>query len=395
MSGCTSSSKITASTSPAASPTETSGFADQIRSGFEKLIGHEDDPEVLKVLIGGDVMFNWGIRDTIRAKGELAPVQGLKSIFEEVDLRMLNLETPVVSEKSWDMGKSYVFQAKDKDLDSFSYLGVDLVFLGNNHAMDHGLEGIAETRKFLKARGISFIGAGKNLDEALGPWSLEKKGTKLLVYSATNVAETRENYASDKPGVLYFEPSVILPNLKKDTPILPVKLGRKGRKFKKVRPVPQLRRASAILEKGFRIVSLHWGVEYSPLPTKEQRDQARLLLGNGVQVIVGHHPHIPQGIERIGGGIVFYSLGNLIFGSRNTYLNHNLIAILHIKKGKLLRAELVPIFGKFQTEIHQVRPLEGDDAKAFLKEIAVLSEDLGTKIRIDGDRGWIDLEDPK
>ncbi|EQA47234.1 bacterial capsule synthesis protein [Leptospira broomii serovar Hurstbridge str. 5399] len=392
--GCASSSKTPASPPPVTSASETSGFADQLRSGFEKLIGQEDDPEVLKVLVGGDVMFNWGIRDTIRAKGELAPVQGLKSIFEEVDLRMLNLETPVVSEKSWDLGKSYVFQAKDKDLDSLSYLGVDLVFLGNNHAMDHGLEGIAETRKFLKNRGISFIGAGKNLDEALGPWSLEKKGTKLLVYSATNVAETRENYASDKPGVLYFEPSVILPSLKKDPPIVPEKFRKKGRKFKKVRAVAPLRRTT-ILDSGFRIVSLHWGVEYSPLPTKEQRDQARLLLENGVQVIVGHHPHIPQGIEKIGRGLVFYSLGNLIFGSRNTYLNHNLIAILHVKKGKLLRAELVPIFGKFQTTIHQVRPLEGDEAKAFLREIAVLSEDLGTKIRIEGDRGWIDLEDLK
>lgn len=330
--GCTSSSKIPAPPATVSSSTETSGFTDQLRSGLEKLIGREDDPEVLKVLVGGDVMFNWGIRDTIRVKGELAPVQGLKSIFEEVDLRMLNLETPVVSEKSWDLGKSYVFQAKDKDLDSLSYLGVDLVFLGNNHAMDHGSDGIAETRKFLKDRGISFIGAGKNLDEALGPWSLEKKGTRLTVYSATNVAETRENYASDKPGVLYFEPSLILPNLKKDPPIVPEKSGKKGRRFRKVRAVPPLRKTTP-LDPGFRMVSLHWGVEYSPLPTKEQRDQARLLLENGVQVIVGHHPHIPQGIERIGRGIVFYSLGNLIFGSRNTYLNHNLIAILHIKKG--------------------------------------------------------------
>ncbi|EMJ98607.1 MULTISPECIES: CapA family protein [unclassified Leptospira] len=363
-----------------------SNIVDTIETRIGKFFGKEEDPEIVKVLIGGDVMFNWGIRDTIKAKGELAPVKGLKSVFESADLRILNLETPVVSEKSWDHGKAYVFQAKESDLESMSFLGVDLVSLGNNHAMDHGPEGLEETLKFLGERKIASIGAGKNLEFAFRPWIWEGKDTNLRIYSATNVAEGRSHYAGQSPGVMPLDPELILKKfqLEKSQPNS-VRNGSKNSKGdKKSKPVSP--------GKQFRILSLHWGVEYSPFPTIEQRKIAKTLADGGLDIIVGHHPHIPQGIEKIGNTIVFYSLGNLIFGSRNAYLNHNLIVILHIKRNKLINIELVPIFGKFQNEDHLVRPLEGKEAQDFLKEIAVLSQDLGTRVRIEEDRGWVELD---
>lgn len=140
-----------------------------------------------------------------------------------------------------------------------------------------------------------------------------------------------------------------------------------------------------------RIVSLHWGVEYSPFPTSDQRKIARSLIDSGVKIVIGHHPHIPQGVEVYKGGVILYSLGNLIFGSRNSYLNHNLIAILHIRNNHLERVELVPIFGKFQKEDHKIRPVKGVEAQEFLHEIAVLSAELGTKLRVEGDRAFLDL----
>ncbi|MEI7011898.1 CapA family protein [Leptospira licerasiae] len=367
-------------------PEPQTNLVDKIGTQIEKLFGKEEDPEVVKVLLGGDVMFNWGIRDTIKSKGELAPVKGLKSVFESADLRVLNLETPVVSEKSWDHGKAYVFQARESDLESMSFLGVDLVSLGNNHAMDHGPEGLEETLKFLGDRNIASIGAGKNLEFAFRPWIWEGKDTYLRVYSATNVAEGRSHYAGQSPGVMPLDPELILKKFQIEKfQLNSIRNGSRGpKKDKKSKTIST--------GKQFRILSLHWGVEYSPFPTMEQRKIAKTLADGGLDIIVGHHPHIPQGIEKIGNTIVFYSLGNLIFGSRNAYLNHNLIVILHIKKSKLINIELVPIFGKFQNEDHLVRPLEGKEAESFLKEIAVLSQDLGTKVRIDGDRGWVELD---
>ncbi|TGK05345.1 CapA family protein [Leptospira langatensis] len=370
------------------SPVAQTSIVDKIENQIEKLLGKEEDPEVVKVLLGGDVMFNWGIRDTIKAKGELAPVKGLKDLFAGADLKILNLETPVVSEKNWDTGKAYVFQAKEADLETMSFLGVDLVSLGNNHAMDHGPEGLEETLKFLSDRKISYIGAGKNLESAFKPWTWEGKDTNLRIYSATNVAEGRSHYASTSPGVMPLDADQWVKKFQMENQILnSVKNGpkflKKGLNGKKSKALPSS-------QNQFRILSLHWGVEYSPFPTLDQRKIAKTIADSGVNIIIGHHPHIPQGIERIGNSLIFYSLGNLIFGSRNAYLNHNIIVILHIKKSKLIQVELVPIFGKFQNEDHLVRPLEGKEAENFLNEIAVLSQDLGTKIRIEGNRGWID-----
>lgn len=330
---------------------------------------HNRDPELLKVLAGGDVMFNWGIRDTIDKHGEIAPVEGLKSLFGEVDFRMVNLETPVVASKTAESKKAYVFTAHEKDLDSLKYLGVDLVFLGNNHSFDHGSRGMVETLDILNKNKILNIGAGKKLPEVLLPLSLSMKGSDLRIHSVTAIAE-QEHYATAlKSGVAPF----LLPSLQASF-------------FE--------RRAGDRLGSGppFRMVSLHWGVEYSPVPTQDQRKIARALIDSGVKVVIGHHPHIPQGVEFYRGGVILYSLGNLIFGSRNSYLNHNLIAILHIRKNVLESVELVPIFGKFQKEDHKIRPVTGKEAKEFLQEIAVLSSELGTKLRVEEERAFLDLK---
>ncbi|WP_246846874.1 CapA family protein [Leptospira barantonii] len=331
---------------------------------------HNHDPELLKILAGGDVMFNWGIRDTIQKHGEIAPVEGLKSLFGEVDFRMVNLETPVVASKTEESKKAYIFTAHEKDLDSLKFLGVDMVFLGNNHSFDHGPNGMVETLNILKKNNILNVGAGKKLPDVLDPLQLSLKGSDLRIHSVTAIAEQAHYATPLKSGVAPF----LLPSLQASF-------------FERRPPM----RRGVPYSPPVRIVSLHWGVEYSPFPTPDQRKIARALIDSGVKIVIGHHPHIPQGIELYRGGVILYSLGNLIFGSRNSYLNHNLIAILHIRKNVLETVELVPIFGKFQKEDHKIRPVQGKEAKEFLHEIAVLSSELGTKLRVEEERAFLDL----
>ncbi|EMY76255.1 bacterial capsule synthesis protein [Leptospira weilii serovar Ranarum str. ICFT] len=329
---------------------------------------HNHDPELLKVLAGGDVMFNWGIRDTIQKHGEIAPVEGLKSLFGEADFRMVNLETPVVASKTEESKKAYIFTAHEKDLDSLKFLGVDMVFLGNNHSFDHGHQGMNETLDILNKNNILNVGAGKKLPDVLDPLNLNLKGTDLRIHSVTAIAEQAHYATPTKSGVAPF----LLPSLQSA--------------FFEKRPIRSKNHFPPV-----RIVSLHWGVEYSPVPTVDQRKIARALIDSGVKIVIGHHPHIPQGVEIYRGGVILYSLGNLIFGSRNSYLNHNLIAILHIRRNRLERLELVPIFGKFQKEDHKIRPVTGPEAQEFLHEVAVLSAELGTQLRVEGDRAFLDL----
>ncbi len=302
-------------------------------------------------------MFDWGLRETMGKKGVYSPIEGLLPLFEEADLKMVNLETPVSSFASPDPKKPYVFNAKPEELNLLTRLDVDLVFLANNHSMDYGKEGLYETVKNLRSKGILHVGAGENAEEAYKPRFVNFRTNTIRIASASAIGEQRLYATQTSPGAASYS----VPRLSK----IPVD------------------------SKDFNILSLHWGVEYNPEPTKDQIAGAHKLISSGFQVVVGHHPHIPQGIEKYNDGLIVYSLGNFIFGSKNQYLNHNIAIMLYVQDNKLTLCEIIPIFGKFQNGEHLIYPLEGEEAKEFLGEIAHLSEKLNTRILIRNSRGYI------
>ena len=324
-------------------------------------------PRTLKILVAGDVMFNWGLRETRQKRGDFAPVEGLIPLFLEADLRMVNLETPIAnSQEEMDESKSYVFNAKPEDISLLKKINIDLVFLGNNHSMDYGKKGLEDTIENLKKENILFAGMGKNIKEAFKPNEITIRNKSLNLISVSNIGEARLFATDTKPGVA------------------PLQLNR----LKKI--IEEKENKDKI-----QMLSVHWGVEYSPEPTKEQIKQAHELINFGFNVVIGHHPHIPQGVEKYKNGIILYSLGNFLFGSRNQYLNHNIAVMLHFDNKELLFCEIIPIFGKFQDSEHLVRPLPYQEAEDFLHEYSILSQNLNTKIEVKNGRGYIYFKNKK
>gem|GEM_PF-600792 len=324
-------------------------------------------PRTLKILVAGDVMFNWGLRETRQKRGDFAPVEGLIPLFLEADLRMVNLETPIAnSQEEMDESKSYVFNAKPEDISLLKKINIDLVFLGNNHSMDYGKKGLEDTIENLKKENILFAGMGKNIKEAFKPNELTIRNKSLNLISVSNIGEARLFATDTKPGVA------------------PLQLNR----LKKI--IEEKENKDKI-----QMLSVHWGVEYSPEPTKEQIKQAHELINFGFKVVIGHHPHIPQGVEKYKNGVIIYSLGNFLFGSRNQYLNHNIAVMLHFENKELLFCEIIPIFGKFQDSEHLVRPLPYQEAEDFLHEYSILSQNLNTKIDVKNGRGYIYFKNKK
>ena len=92
------------------------------------------------------------------------------------------------------------------------------------------------------------------------------------------------------------------------------------------------------------IVSMHAGAEYRPQPNVSQRDFARAVIEAGASVVVGHHPHVVQAAERIGGAVVFYSLGNLVFDQfQREETQAGEIAEVVFQGRKLIRYSLLPV----------------------------------------------------
>jgi poly-gamma-glutamate synthesis protein (capsule biosynthesis protein) len=163
--------------------------------------------------------------------------------------------------------------------------GIGAVCLANNHMMDFGQDGLVKTLEELDRAGVRRFGAGRNIGEALSPFYVEKDGIRLALLGRSAVVVSSPCYANgETPGVAHF-------NLEETKQA--IKASRK--------------------EADIVAVAVHWGVEHYSYPTPEQRKQAKELIDAGADLILGHHPHVLQGIERIGDGLVCYSLGNFLF----------------------------------------------------------------------------------
>lgn len=307
----------------------------------------------ITLVFAGDTNFIWGVEDLQRQRGMLYPLEEVMQMLESADFTSVNLETAVTARGTPINEKNYVFNSNPILAAVLGDVGVDMLVLGNNHSMDMGDEGIKDTMQFARRNGFFAPGAGTNLQEAAMPAIVTIKGLKIGFFSGNEIGPESNFATGNRSGTA--GPSIIQSSLRNWCSVLDM-----------------------------CIVNLHWGMEYSPHPMEGQRALARNLIRAGADAIIGHHPHIPQGVEIIDGKPVFYSVGNFLFGSVNFKQNHNLIVrlIIDSEKKEVRRSEVYALHGVFRENGHRVRILTGADAHAVWEEIYVQSRALGTRSHI-------------
>jgi len=242
--------------------------------------------DTVRLLFGGDVTLGYRFEQMVG--------DNIEHAFQywnhtpKPDLFMVNLENPITTatmkfEKQWN------FKMPRKYLSVLQHGGINVVTCANNHIFDYGREGIVETMSALDSAGIMRVGIGKTIAEARTPKIISIKGKKiaLLGYAGWSFPAT-----SKRPGVAPRSVDLVVEDVKK------------------VRPTVD-----------FVVVNFHWGEELALEPNKQQRYLAYRTIDAGADAIIGHHPHVLQGIELYKGKPIAYSLGNFIFGGneRNTY----------------------------------------------------------------------------
>jgi poly-gamma-glutamate synthesis protein (capsule biosynthesis protein) len=289
----------------------------------------KDDTKPIRLLIGGDVHYTWGVTDPKNNPAPLAVIQGIIPLFNQADIKIFNLETVISSNLKPLSNRSYPFNAESSISDLFTGLKIDAVFLANNHTGDYRSEGILQTIEFLENKGIAGIGAGLNPTEAIMPFYITIKNIKFAFLSVSTVSNDEDYSVGNRPGI----PSI-------------------GQVIRAV----NLARANA----DHVIVGIHWGWEYRTEPETEQRILGKRIIDAGASAIIGHHPHIPQGVEIYKNGIIYYSLGNFIFGSVNQMQTHNILAELSFdpKTKAFSKAGIIPILGAYRNSGHTIKPLE-------------------------------------
>lgn len=210
----------------------------------------------------------------------------------DADLTVANLETPVIEElaENSPIGSKYRFGASREHAKLLVSAGIDVVSLANNHFYDLRQEGQRESPRILKDLGIVPIGASREEEPIFFVEEVARDGWKVGFLGVT----ARRNAPQ-------FEDAPVLPFLK--TTEMDDVLG------------PLLTEARD--EYDVLIVFVHWGDEYAEEPAGYQRRVAHSLIDSGADLVVGHHPHVLQGIERYGDGAIAYSMGNFLFENTN------------------------------------------------------------------------------
>jgi len=311
----------------------------------------------------GDIMLDASSRPVMEGLGYDYPYVHVRQYFSGSQIVFGNLEGPLTDRGTPEGDKKFVFHSPPAKVSAaLKDAGFNVVSLANNHMLDYGAEGLAQTVETLDAAGIQHAGAGSDLMAARKPALLTVNGQRIaiLAYSLT----LPENfYAGAKNAGTAFAHE---DQVREDV-------------------IAARKQADIVL------VSFHWGQEGKTDLREYQTRIGHLAIDSGASAVIGHHPHILQGIERYKDGIILYSMGNFTFGSYSGHATRSAIAQLHFHNGRLQQLQMIPInVNNFEVQF-QPQPLQGEGADGVIANLQQLSAKLHTEVRNENGVGTVTL----
>jgi poly-gamma-glutamate capsule biosynthesis protein CapA/YwtB (metallophosphatase superfamily) len=209
------------------------------------------------------------------------------------EVRIINLETAITRSDAFAAGQVVHYRMSPANLGCLAVARPDVCVLANNHVLDFGVPGLVETLDELSAGGLTFAGAGRDLDEARRPAevTLADGGRVLVLGSAMASSGVPAGWAAadGRPGVAFLDgPS---PASAEEV------VGR----------VRQHRRPGDLV-----VVSVHWGSNWGDAIPREQIRFAHALIDGGVDLVHGHSSHHPRPLEVYRDRLILYGCGDLI-----------------------------------------------------------------------------------
>ncbi len=267
-----------------------------------------------RLVFGGDVMLSRSIGIIMKKENNyLLHWEPLCETFSSADVSFINLEGPI-SDKGKNVGSIYSFRADPKTIVGLTDCGIDVVSFANNHVWDWGRQAFEDTLNRLEEKKISYVGAGKNQEEARNPIIYNIRGINIAYLAYTDLVSEWLRRQDASPAVAGIDLEKISMDIQK----------------------AKSEKADII------ITSFHFGDEYETVHNSYQEKIARAVIDAGANIVIGHHPHVAQDIERYNDGIIFYSLGNLIFDQNfSEDTSFGLIADIVVSKKGIVSAEKI------------------------------------------------------
>lgn len=263
-------------------------------TGTEQVDATENDieseseaEEPTTIIFAGDVLIAAAMEQYYDGEGIGRIVsEELLQEMKNADICMVNNEFQFSNQGTPMEDKQFTFQTDPKYVQILLDMGVDIVSLANNHAIDFGTEALQDTFATLDDAGILYAGAGGTKERAEALQIIEVNGQRFGFLAATRVIPVSEwNIEYRQPGLFATYDDTRLTECIE----------------------------AAQEECDFLTVYVHWGIEREAYPQEYQTTIAKHCFEAGADLVIGAHPHVLQGVEFIDGKPVFYSLGNYVF----------------------------------------------------------------------------------
>jgi len=337
------------------------------------VIAHKDNR--VELFFAGDAMAGRRFSDPIWNERQLVDqdnaypdllelLEPIRPYVETADIASVNLEA-VLSDV--DLGeappKLVVFYSPPELAQALADAGFDYVSLGNNHSYDYLEAGLDTTIKAVEDADLLWSGAGYNESEALRGARMTEAGHSFSILGYVGWAgrfEPNQIAEAEKGGAAHGT----LENIRSSV--------------------------SREAEAGFiPIAQLHDSREYSDRPTELSEERMRAAIDAGALIVASHHPHVTQGIERYGNGLIAYSLGNFLFDQYFMLTHASYGLKVWVEDEKLLRAEVIPL------RILDYRPVPavGSVRDYIIERTLRLSRERNTQLRRNGGHLILDFGD--
>ncbi len=290
-------------------------------------------------ILGTDEYFAWdtGLPAYYDLYGPEYFLKNVRSIFEEDDLTIVNMEG-TLTEETTRVEKQFAFKGDPDYVKILTSSSVEVANVANNHSHDYGEKSFQDTVNILETNGIQTFGYD---NVAI----MEIKGIRVGMFGIYELDDHLER----------------IPQVKKD--------------------IAKLKEQQADII----VAVFHWSNELVTVPDENQVTLAHLAIDEGADVVVGHHPHVVQGIEKYKGKIIAYSLGNFCFGGNthptemDTFIFQQKFVLNGAKNITVSEYHLIPCRVSSETTYnnYQPTPLTGEEAKETMHKIQERSQAIG------------------
>lgn len=296
---------------------------------------------MIKIFACGDIVIN-SHRDKIIS-------DKLKKLISSADISICNFEGPMESDGiSIPKVGLHINQAKNA-MKILKQTGFNILSLANNHIMDFGWEGLNSTLKSCEENGLLTTGAGVNIINAFKPAIIKVEGVTVSVLSFAEKEFGAIDLFNDKPGYAWIlDPFAI-------------------------QSIRNAKQSSDIV-----IVCAHGGNEEVPFPPIQRQLLLRQFVDEGADIVIGHHPHVPQGWEKHKNGYIFYSLGNFFFdfpdGKVYPKLELGVCVEIGLDDKTIRYVEVIPV-ERISGQFVDIKRMGRENYLSYLKELNCITSD--------------------